>query len=189
MKKILIGIITLLILSGCGEETKTLSCSSTSEANGMRTNTKYEIKYIDDEIKHITVTYDYNQNTTEESTDGTNANTSGLDQNETTNNNTLNSDDVVDGVVGDAIDDVIDGVQNTILDLAGIKNTYQNRMNTYNNIEGFNSNIEVDNDKEYKFTYDIDMNKISDEDLAQFNIGRDLSTLRTNYENTGFTCE
>ena len=44
MKKLLIGLSVLLFMSGCGTETKTLSCSSTSDANGVTTNTKYNIE-------------------------------------------------------------------------------------------------------------------------------------------------
>ena len=190
MKKLLIAFSALLFISGCGEESKTLSCSNTSESNGVTTNTKYEIKYQNDEVKHVTITYDYNQTTNNE-VDGTDADTDGLDRNDNTtnNDNNLESDDVVDGVVGDAIDTTINGVTSTILDLAGIKNTYQNQMSTYDNIEGFSYKIDVDNDNEYKIIYDIDMNKISNNDLARFDIDRDFSNLKTNYTNLGYTCE
>ena len=34
----------------------------------------------------------------------------------------------------------------------------------------------------------IDFEKISDTDLARFNLDRDLDTTRTNYEDLGYTC-
>lgn len=194
MKKILVSLSILLLMSGCNEETKTLSCSNTSEANGIVTKTKYDIKYMDDEVKHVTITYDYSQNNTmNNDVDGTNADTDGLDQNKenntTTNDNNLQSDEVIDGVVGDAIDSTINGVKDTILDLAGIKNNYQNQMSTFDNMEGFSYKVDVDNDNEYKVIYDIDMDKISDNDLARFNIGRDYSNIKSNYSDLGYTCE
>ena len=191
MKKLLIGLSVLFLMSGCGTETKNLSCSSTTTTNGITTNTKYDIKYENDVVKYITITNDYNQSTNNNETiDGTNADTDGLDKNDDNNNdNALNADDVVDGVVGDTIDTTINGITNTILDLAGIKNTYQNQMSTYDGIEGFTYSVDVDSDNEYKVIYKIDMDKINDDDLNRFNVGRDLSDLRTNYENSGYTCE
>ena len=193
MKKLLIVLSVLFLMSGCGNESKTLSCTNTSEANGITTKTKYEIKYMDDEVKHVTITYDYNQTNDRKEVDGTNADTDGLDKNTegntTTNDNNLQSDEVIDGVVGDAIDSTINGITDTILDLAGIKNNYQNQINTFDNIEWFSYKVDVDNDNEYKITYDIDMDKISDEDLTRFNIGRDYSDIKSNYTDLGYTCE
>ena len=193
MKKLLIVLSVLFLMSGCGNESKTLSCTNTSEANGITTKTKYEIKYMDDEVKHVTITYDYNQTNDRKEVDGTNADTDGLDKNTegntTTNDNNLQSDEVIDGVVGDAIDSTINGITDTILDLAGIKNNYQNQMSTFDNMEGFSYKVDVDNDNEYKITYDIDMDKISDEDLTRFNIGRDYSDIKSNYTDLGYTCE
>ena len=194
MKKLLIGISILLLMSGCDNGTKTLSCSSTNESNGVTTNTKYDIEYKDDEVKHVTITYDYNQiatnNTNSDEMDGTNVDTDGLDNNNTNNNdNALESDEVIDGVVGDAIDNTINGITDTILDLAGIKNTYQNQMSNYDNIEGFSYKIDVDNDNEYKIIYEIDMDKISDSDLTRFDINRSFSDMKSNYNDLGYTCE
>ena len=62
-------------------------------------------------------------------------------------------------------------------------------MSTYDGIEGFTYSVDVDSDNEYKVIYKIDMDKINDDDLNRFNVGRDLSDLRTNYENSGYTCE
>ncbi len=223
MKKLLVAFGVLLVMSGCGNGTETLSCSNTSTANGVKTKTMYDIEYKDDDVKHIKITYDYSQDqttasngtnngttgnntnngtTTNDNTrtgdttrnnnntmDGVDTDTDGLDRNNTSNNDSIDSDDVVDGVVGDTIDGAINGVTDTILDLAGIKRTYENQMNTYNNIEGFSYKVDTDDDDRYKVIYEIDMDKISDDDLTRFNVTRDFSDIRKNYEDLGYTCK
>ena len=189
MKKILIGLSILFVMSGCNEETKTLSCTSTSQSNGITTTTRYDIKYDGDEVKYVTITNDYNQPRTNNEIDGTNADTDGLDNDTNNNDRKLDSDEVIDGAVGDAIDTTIDGIKDTILDLAGIKNTYQNQMSIYDNIEGFSYKVDVDNNNEYKVIYEIDMDKISDSDLSRFDVRRDFSDIKSNYEDLGYTCE
>lgn len=195
MKKILIVLSVLFLMSGCDNGTENLSCTSTSTANGVTTKTTYDIKYKNDDVKHVTITYDYNQDTTNTNNDnnnpdGTNADTDGLDQNTNTDRNDgkLESDDVVDGVVGDTIDGAVDGVTNTILDLAGIKNTYENQLKSYDNIEGFSYKVDVDSDNEYKVIYEIDLDKIKDDDLTRFDINRNFSDTKKNYEDLGYTC-
>lgn len=190
MKKILIGLSLLFIMSGCDSEEKSLSCTSSNESNGVTTTTTYDVKYKDDQVKYVTITYDYNQTTSSKKQDGENADTDGItEDNNTTNNNEQNSDNVVDGVVGDAIDTTIDGVTDTILDLAGIKNNMQNQMSMYDNIEGLTYNVDVDNDNEYKVTYKIDVDVINEDELSRFDIRKDFSDLKSNYENLGYTCE
>lgn len=223
MKKILIFLSILFLMSGCGDNNEKLTCSSKSTANGMTTNTDYEIEYKDNEVKFVTITYDYIQdentnnannttpdtdttaagttNTTDsgietrdnntttnatDDTDGVNADTDGITAD---NNNESNSDNVVDGIVGDTIDGAINGVTDTILDIAGIKDTYENQINSYNGIEGFSYKVDTDNDNEYKIVYRIDFEKISDNDLARFNLDRDLDATRSNYEDLGYTCD
>ena len=128
-------------------------------------------------------------NTAREKQDGVGADTDGNSKEKDSNGN-LKSDDVVDGVVGDAIDSTIDGVTNTILDLAGIRSTYENQMNTYGNIEGFSYKVDKDLDNEYKVIYTIDMDKISDKDLSTFNIpSKKFSDLKKNYMDLGYTCK
>lgn len=193
MKKLFIFFAVLLLTSGCDStETKNLSCSNTTNQNGVTTKTKYDFEYQDDEIKYVTITYDYTRNTTDNKRDidGTNADTDGLDEDKTTkNNDELSSDDVVDGVVGDAIDETVDTVTDTILDIAGIKSNAEKEMSNFDNIEGFSYEIEEDNNDQYKVIYKIDMEKISDDDLARFDIDRKLATSRTNYEDLGYTCK
>lgn len=210
MKKILIALSIVLMISGCDMgNNDTLTCTSTSTANGITTNTKYEIKYKDDDVKFVTITYDYtsdnsasNNNTTRDNndttnndnnntTDGVNADTDGTTEDKDTarNNGNLDSDEVIDGAVGDTIDGVVDGVTDTILDLAGVRNTFENQMSSYDNIEGFSYDVDVDNNNEYKVVYKIDFDKISDSDLTRFNVDRDFSTIRSNYEDLGYTCK
>lgn len=225
MKKLLIVLSVLFLMSGCNDNTDTLSCSSTTTANGVTTKTKYDIKYKDDDVKYVTITYDYNQdnttnngannnnptnnNTTNNGTntttnnnnttnttddndkmDGVDVDTDGIDNDNTNDNNQrIKSDDVVDGIVGDAIDGTVKGITETILDLAGIKNRYENQLSTYDNIEGFSYKVDVDSDTEYKVTYEIDMDKISDSDLARFDVTRDFSDIKNNYEGLGYTCQ
>ena len=235
MKKVLICLSALFLMAGCDTGTDTLSCTSTNTVNGLTTDTKYDIKYKDDVVKYVTITYHYTQDNTVNATNGANgtngtngnnangtngtqnnnnnnnntngtagnnttnnndvdgidADTDGLDDNRDNdaNNNTVDGDDIVDGVVGDAIDTTIDGVTSTILDIAGIRNTYQNQMSTYDNIEGFTYRVDTDTDNEYTVVYEIDFDKINDSDLTRFNVDRDFTTLRSNYEDLGYTCK
>lgn len=197
MKKILIVLSVLFLMSGCNNATDTLSCSSTTTANGVTTKTTYDIDYKDDDVKYVKITYDYSQDATTNNTeddndtmDGVDADTDGIDNDNTNDNDaSVKSDDVVDGVVGDAIDGTVDGVKETILDLAGIKNRYENQLSAYDNIEGFSYKVDIDSNTEYKIIYEIDMDKISDTDLTRFDVTRDFSDIKANYEGLGYTCK
>lgn len=206
MKKVLICLSALFLMAGCDMGTDTLRCTSSTTVNGLTTDTEYEIKYKDDVVKYVTITYYYtqdnvnntnvndNNNTSNNDNnnndvDGIDADTDGLDENRDNDNNATNGDDVVDGVVGDTIDATIDGITSTILDIAGIRNTYQNQMSAYDDIEGFTYKVDVDNDNEYKVVYEIDFDKISDSDLTRFNVDRDFTTIKSNYEDLGYTCK
>lgn len=215
MRKLFFAFLALLIMSGCSGDMSNLSCSNTTTSNGITTKTKYDIDYRKEDVKKLVITYEYVQdninnatannntdstanndtsrnatdNTTREKKDGVNSDTDGVSDKKDSNGN-LKSDDVVDGVVGDAIDSTIDGVTNTILDLAGIRSTYENQMNTYGNIEGFSYKVDKDLDNEYKVIYTFDMDKISDKDLATFNIpSKKFSDLKKNYMDLGYTCK
>ena len=201
MKKVLMifGIAGMsLLLAGCNNNDM-LSCTNEVNANGFVTKTTYNIEYKDNDVKHLKITYHYTKDT---SVDGVGTGTDGSavdgnDQNDNagtidtkaTDDEDLNGDDIIDGAVGDAIDTTIDAVTDTILDIAGIRNTYNNQINSYSGINGFSSNVEVDKDDEYKIVYDIDFDTISDSDLNLFNASRDFDTLRSNYENQGLTCK
>lgn len=197
MKKLLMVLAILFIMSGCGEKANMMSCRSTTTANGVTTDTTYDIDYVDDEVKYVTITYDYNQDMSEaddnnanDDVDGVNSDTDGLEEdNDSSRNADTDAEDVVDGVVGEAIDDAVDGVRETILDIAGIKNRYENQLSTYDNMEGFSYDVDVDSNTQYKVIYKIDMSKISDSDLATFNIGRNVSDIRDNYEGLGYSCK
>lgn len=195
MKKLFIFFAVLFLTAGCGanNDTKTLSCSSTNKQNGITTTTTYDFKHKNDEVKYVTITYDYTKDNTDKTkkTDGTNADTDGLDKNEdvNTHDDNISSDEVVDGVVGDTIDETVDTVTDTILDIAGIKKNYTNQMTIYDDVEGFSYEVEKDTDNEYKVIYEIDMEKISDTNLKSFNIDRNFSNIKTDYEGLGYTCK
>lgn len=185
-----------LLLSGCGTN-EMLTCTDEVTANGMTTMTRYDIEYKDNDVKHLKITYHYTQ---DETVDGVGTGTDGSASDGTDTNNddiagdvdsneSNDNDDIVDGAVGDAIDSATNTVTDTILDLSGIRNRFNNQLNTYNNIEGFSSNVQTDSDNEYKIVYDIDYGTISDSDLTLFNASRDLDTLRSNYESQGLTCK
>ena len=271
MKKIIAIFLVLFLATGCDGDSEMLSCSNTTTQNGIITKTGYDVEYVDDEVKFVTITYDYS---VADDVDGVNADTDGLSENKhnnnvrartnnndnnmdnnqnnsnsnntngdnntrnadgnntttgnnndntstygntdgngVTNNNNTNgnntttgnmngnnnngsinnhngttTDDIVDGVVGDALDTAVDSVRETILDIAGIRNNYENQLSTYDNIEGFSYDVDVNNDNEYRIIYKIDMTKISDTDLALFNVSRDFSGMESNYEDLGYTC-
>ena len=106
----------------------------------------------------------------------------------TTNDTQIDDDGIVDGVVGSAIDTIVGGVTGIILDSAGLRDRHANVQNTYGNITGFSVQNTNDVDNNYKVTYVIDYDTISDDDLARFNLSRDLDDMRNNYVNQGFTC-
>ena len=157
-----------------------------------------------------------NGNTTRNNDDNANGNTNGNDNmttyNNDNNNNTNNNDNnhtdgvgtgtdgttsdthmdddgVVDGIVGSAIDTIVGGVTGIILDSAGLRDRHANVQNTYGNINGFSVQNTNDANNNYKVTYVIDYDTISDTDLATFNLTRNLDDMRTNYVNQGFTCK
>ena len=192
MKKYLIlSIIGLFMLTGCGAgKTKTMSCSYNTTTQALDTKMTYKIDYVGKEVKKLRITYDYHQdvvnndNQTNE-TDGVDTGTDG-----TTNDTIPDNDGIVDGIVGSAIDTVINGVSDTILDISGIRDRHSNVQNTYGNINGFsiqNTNDITDNN--YRVTYIIDYDNITDENLATLNLSRDIDTLKSNYTAQGFTCD
>ena len=198
MKKLLLCLSTLLLISGCGEKNSKLTCTSQNRTSYMTTDTKYDIEYDDNKVKTVTITYDYKKNddntnpadNNNNNKDGVNADTDGTTKdNDDNNNGVTSSDEIIDGAVGDTIDGIVDGVTDTILDISGIRNTYDNQIATYENIEGFSYDIKEDTDNKYKVVYKIDFDKISDSDLTRFNLDRDLDTIKSNYEDSGYTCK
>lgn len=126
----------------------------------------------------------YNDNTNNTQTDGVGTGTDG-----TTNDSNIDDDGIVDGIVGSAIDSIVGGVTSVILDAAGLRDRHATVQNTYGNVAGFSVQNTNDVDNNYKVTYVIDYDTISDADLATFNFSRDLDTMRNNYVNQGFTCK
>ena len=181
MKKALLIIGVIAVLSGCGN-TETLTCTTSNTVGNFTSNSTYMIEYQGNDVKMLTVTYDYRDN----HVDGVGTGTDG-----TTDDNATDTDDdgIVDGVVGEALDDVVSGITNGILDIAGIRTRHDARFGTYTNTEGFTTTIDTDNDTDYKVTYTYDLNKLSDTDITTFGISRDLNTLRTGYTNRGMTCK
>lgn len=181
MKKALLIIAVIAVLSGCGN-TETLTCTSSNTVGNLTSNTTYMIEYSGNDVKMLTVTYDYR----DDHVDGVGTGTDG-----TTNDDETDTDDdgIVDGVVGEALDDVVTGVTNGILDIAGIRTRHNTRFGSYTNTEGFSTMIDSDNDNDYKVTYTYDLNKLSDTDITTFGISRNLDPLRTSYTNRGMTCK
>ena len=195
MKKFFfLSILSILMLTGCGAgATKTMKCTYESNTTDMTSKMTYDIDYEGKEVKKLRITYYYHQdidvnteNTTDnnDTTDGVGTGTDG-----TTNDSQPDNDGIIDGVIGSAIDSMINGVTDTILDISGIRDRHANVQNTYGNMNGFsvqNTNDVTDNN--YRVTYVIDYDTISDSDLTTLNLSRDIDTLRSNYTNQGFTC-
>ena len=181
MKKALLIIAVIAVLSGCGT-TESLTCTTSNTVGGLTSNTTYMIEYQGNDVKMLTVTYDYR----DDHIDGVGTGTDGTTEDEDTD---MEDDGIVDGIVGEALDDVVSGVTNGILDIAGIKTRHNARFGTYTNTEGFTTMIDSDNDTDYKVTYTYDLNKLSDNDITTFGISRDLNTLRSGYTDRGMTCK
>ena len=181
MKKALLIIAVIAVLSGCGT-TEKLTCTTSNTVGNLTSNTTYMIEYQGNDVKMLTVTYDYS----DDHVDGVGTGTDG-----TTNDDETDTDDdgIVDGVVGEALDDVVTGVTNGILDIAGIRTRHNTRFGTYANTEGFTTTIDTDNDTDYKVTYVYDLGKLSDRDVTTFGISRDLNTLKRGYTDRGLTCK
>lgn len=179
MKKALLIIAVIVILSGCGT-TKTMTCTTENTLGAFTSNTTYMIDYQNDDVKMLTVTYEYKDG----HTDGVDTGTDGTTEDDDTDDN-----GIVDGVVGEALDDVVTGVVDGILDMSGIKTRHNARFGSYTNTDGFMTNIDTDNDMDYKVTYTYDLEKLSDEDIESFGIDKSLATLRSTYTNRGMTCK
>ena len=191
MRKVLgLSILGIFMLTGCGAgATKTMSCTYQRTSGTMRTKMTYKIDHEGNDVKKLRVTYDYHQDIDNNGTTSGNMDGVGTGTDGTTNDTQPDNDGLVDGIVGSAIDSIINGVTDTILDISGIRDRHANVQNTYGNMTGFsvqNTNDTTDNN--YRVTYVIDYDNISDADLMTLNLSRDIDTLRSNYTNQGFTC-
>ena len=180
MKKTLLIIAVIAVLSGCGTN-DTLTCTTENTIGNISSSTTYKIDYKDNDVKSMKITYEYNDS----HTDGIGTGTDGTTEDDDVIGET---DGVIDGIVGEALDDVVDMTTNTILDLADIKTRHNNKFGTYTNTKGFMTSIDTDNDNDYKITYTYNFSKLSDDDINTFGISRNLETLRTNYISRGLTC-
>ena len=181
MKKILLLLVAILIVSGCTTSPmeEKLYCESITTSGDLTTKTSYDITYMDNDVKSTKIIYEYSQ-IVDNTEDGVGTGTDGTTEDDDTKN-----DGIVDGKVGDAVDDVTDA----ILDLAGIRTMYTNRLNEYNEIEGFTGIVDDNEQNKYKVTYEIDFTKISDDDLSKFNLDRNYNTLKSSLEDQGLTCK
>lgn len=196
MKKVLPILIAVVVLTGCGTNEMT-TCTSENKVGNVTSKTTYIVDYKDNDVKKLTITYEYNDDHTDgvsTGTDGTTKDDIKNNDNTTTNNtdnNTTNTDNdgLIGGVAGEALDDIVTGVADTILDIAGIKERHNTRYGTYANIEGFTTKVDKDNTNDYKVTYTYDLTKLSDADVTSLGITRDYNTLKQTYDNRGLTCK
>lgn len=185
-KNLILSAFLLMMITGCGAgATNTMSCTYNTTNGNIATKMKYDIDYQDSDVKKVRITYDYSQLTNQDNTtDGVGTGTDG-----TTNDTQIDNDGIIDGVVGNGIDSIVLGVTDVILDIAGLKDRHMQVQNTYGNINGFSVQNTTDTDNNYKVTYVIDYDNISDTDLSKLNLSRNIDTLKNNYVSQGYTCE
>ena len=191
MKKyVFLPILGIFLLTGCGAgATETMSCTHETSAGNMTSKMTYKIDHEKNEVKKVRITYDYHQEVDDYISNDDNIDGVGTGTDGTTNDTQNDNDGIIDGIVGSAIDSLINGITDTILDISGIRDRHTNVQNTYGSIPGFsvqNTNDITDND--YRVTYIIDFDTISDDNLNALNFSRDIDTLRSNYTSQGFTC-
>ena len=191
MKKI-IGLFAIILftLTACGEMSiDTLSCTSETSSNALTSRTTYDVDYRENMVKKLKITYDYIQSDTtqneENDIDGAETGTDGV----TSDNGDVDNNEIIDGVVGNAIDSVINAVSDAVLDIIQLQDRHANVQNMYGNINGFYvQNTTNSDDNHYTVTYVIDFDEISDDDLISLNISRNFDDLYSQYIRQGFTC-
>ena len=193
MKKVLfLSSALILMLTGCGAGvSETMSCTYENSSNNITTKITYNVDHEDDTVKKVRINYDYHQDVIND-TDGDGLNDIdgvGTGTDGTTADTQVDDDGIIDGVVGSAIDSIINGVTDVILDVSGIRDRHADVQSTYGNMNGFSVQNTTDNtDNDYKVTYIIDYDNISDSDLATLNLSRNVNNLRNIYVSQGFTC-
>lgn len=187
MKKIVfLSIISIFLISGCSGTSamETMNCEYQSTSGSVITRVSYNIDHEEDTIKKARITYEYNTIMPDSEVDGVGTGTDG-----TTNDTHIDEDGLVDGIIGETIEDIIKGMSNMILDITGIKDRHNYIQSNYGNIPGFSVGTTDYDDNNYKVTYVIDYDAISDTDLNSFGLSRDITSLRNNYVNQGYTCK
>lgn len=166
MKKVLLLIAVVAVLSGCGTNDK-LTCTYDNTVGDVTSKTEYVIEYRNNNIKKIKATYDYKSNHVDGVGTGTDGTTNDKDDNK-------DNDGILGGTVGSVLDDVVDGITDGIIDISGIKTRHDSKFGTYTN---------------YKVIYTYDLNTLSDNDINNLGINRDLNTFKTTLTNRGLTCK
>ena len=113
MKKVLLLIAVVAVLSGCGTNDK-LTCTYDNTVGDVTSKTEYVIEYRNNNIKKIKATYDYKSNHVDGVGTGTDGTTNDKDDNK-------DNDGILGGTVGSVLDDVVDGITDGIIDISGIK--------------------------------------------------------------------
>lgn len=203
MKKSILVLSTIFVtvfITGCSlTGMETYSCTSTStSADGLTTKITYDITHSNDTVDVVKITYDYRQEDNDENEDSTMLSNTiervvgddvdGLNA-DTDGNSDTDNDEVIDGIVGDTLDAIVNGVTDTIVDIAGLKDRHNVVSDRYGDLEGVTINVEDSDEDSYKVVYDIDMAKISDDDLDIFNLDRSFETLKGNYNSLGLMCK
>ena len=180
MKKALLIIAVIAVLSGCGTN-DSLTCTTENTLGNISSSTTYKIDYRGNDVRMMTVTYKYNDG----HTDGVGTGTDGTTEDDDRLGET---DGIIGGVVGEALDDVVTGVGNAILDISDVRTMHNNRFGNYSNINGFMSSVDTNTDTDYKVTYTYDFSKLSDDDINNFGVSRDFDTMQSMYTSRGLTC-
>lgn len=191
MKKSLIVLIALTVLSGCGTNEKT-TCTNENKVGNITSKVTYNIEHKNNEVKKVILTYDYHDDHTDGVGTGTDGTTKDKEDNNTNNKETKEPTDnngIIGGITGEALDDIVTDVADGILDIAGIKRNHNTKISTYSSIKGVITKVDVDNENDYKITYTYDLNQLSDSDITSLGISKDYTTLKNNYTSRGLTCK
>ena len=85
MKKSLIVLAALAVLSGCGMNEKT-TCTNENKVGNITSKVTYEIEHKNNDVKKVILTYDYRDDHTDGVGTGTDGTTKDKEDNNTTNN-------------------------------------------------------------------------------------------------------
>ena len=89
MKKSLIVLAALIVLSGCGMNEKT-TCTNENKVGNITSKVTYEIEHKNNDVKKVILTYDYRDDHTDGVGTGTDGTTKDKEDNNTTNNDNTN---------------------------------------------------------------------------------------------------